>query len=220
MRQMPIRRRSQERTHDVALALQTTPPGLDSHDLADTALADLVARGDAAALEELYGRYGPACYRLAIRVLGSSSGAEDVVQEVFVSLWQARARYDPTRGRLDSWLLTLTHHKAVDAVRREAPHSRRRAAGELGDVLLAAVDPADDAWVVERQQRVRGALHRLPATQREAVVLAYFGGYTHQEIARLTDAPVGTVKTRLLAAMRRLRDDLVRHGVLVGDERS
>lgn len=180
---------------------------------ADAELVVRLARGDTTALELLYDRYGRPAYSLARRILTDEGLAEDVVQEVFVTLWRQPERFDPSRGKFSSWLLTMTHHKAVDAVRREEALRRRRSrAADEDETLLAT--PADGADVDDqvisriRGDGVRRALLDLPDVQREALTLAYFGGYTQREVAALTGAPLGTVKTRMLAGMRRLKDAL------------
>jgi len=185
----------------VRLALPPPRTASAQEQLSDAEAAGLVREGDGSALSVIYSRYGGVCFRLAQRITSNAGLAEDIVQEVFVALWRGKARFDADRGRLDTFLLTLTHHKAVDAVRRESARTRRQTTLELVE------EPAAPMTDVALQQTVRAALLRLPEAQREVTVLAYFGGYTHQEIARLTDTPVGTVKTRLLAGMQRLRAD-------------
>jgi len=192
----------------VALSRSTTPS--PAGELSDVALVRLVADGDPRALEQLYDRYCRPAYTLARRITGEGTFAEEVVQEVFFALWRDPAKYDPTRGGFASWLLATTHHKSVDAVRREQTLRKRRAqAAEEAEWFITAVADApaveDEVWVGLRGERVRSALRELPASQREALTLAYFGGYTQREIATLTDTPLGTVKTRMLAGMRRLR---------------
>ncbi len=176
----------------------------------DASLVALVSQRDGKALDTIYTRYGRACYSLSRRIVNDDSLAQDVVQEVFLALWRGAGRYDPARGGFSTWLLTLTHHKAVDLVRREENLRKRRT---TADVLEARVSEGpqvhDEAWSSLRQERVRAALQTLPAPQREALALAYFGGYTQREIAGLTGTPLGTVKTRMLAGMRRMRDQLV-----------
>lgn len=172
--------------------------------------ADLIARvgaGDQDALAVLYDRYGRPCFALARRITADITFAEDVVQEVFLAVWRAPGKFDPARGAFGSWLLAMTHHKAVDAVRREETLRRRRA--ETADGADAARQHdipgvEDQVWSGLRGDRVRAALRGLPGVQREALGLAYFGGYTQREVAALTGAPLGTVKTRMLAGMRRL----------------
>jgi RNA polymerase sigma-70 factor (ECF subfamily) len=179
----------------------------------DAALVERLGARDGSALDELYARYGRPAYSLAFRVTGDQGFAEDVVQEVFLALWREPSRYDRARGGFASWLLSMTHHKAVDAVRREESLRRRRTAATEEAVAMmddpGAVSSVDEeVWSVLRAERVREALRGLPAPQREALTLAYFGGFTQREVAALTDTPLGTVKTRMLAGMRRLRDSL------------
>lgn len=185
----------------------TTARGYDA--LEDGALVALVVDGDGAALESLYGRYGRPAYALARRILADEQLAQDVVQEVFLTVWRDAGRFDASRGGFSSWLLTMTHHKSVDAVRREENLRKRR---QLADVLefTESPDPRvdDEVWTMIRGERVREALAALPDAQREALGLAYFGGYTQREIAKLTDTPLGTVKTRMLAGMKRMREAL------------
>ncbi len=172
----------------------------------DVSLGELIAGRDGRALEELYDRHGAASYGLARRIVADEQLAHDVVQEVFLAIWRGAASYDGSRGSLSTWLFTLTHHKAVDAVRRAQRHSGRRASE---DALLVEPDPApgvdDQAVDTLNRERVRAAVDTLPEPQRKALLLAYFGGYSQSEIAQLTGTPLGTVKTRTLAAMRRLR---------------
>jgi RNA polymerase sigma-70 factor (ECF subfamily) len=168
-----------------------------------------VTEGDSGSLEALYGRYGSACYGLARRVLHDEQLAQDVVQEVFLTVWRDAGRFDASRGGFSSWLLSMTHHKAVDAVRREENHRKRRTTAELleerpGDDL----EVHDEVWSTLRRERVRTELSLLPEAQKEALALAYFGGYTQREIAGITNTPLGTVKTRMLLGMRRLKDGL------------
>jgi len=180
--------------------------------LEDGALVALVRDGDGAALEALYGKYGRPAYALARRILGDDGLAQEVVQEVFLTVWRDASRFDASRGGFSTWLLTMTHHKSVDAVRREENLRKRRAPADALDVLGATVDTApgvdDEVWASFRREQVRAALVGLPDNQREALGLAYFGGYTQREIAKITDTPLGTVKTRMLTGMRRLRETL------------
>jgi RNA polymerase sigma-70 factor (ECF subfamily) len=177
--------------------------------LEDAVLVSLVNDGDGSALEALYERYGRPCYSLARRILNDPTLAQDVVQEVFLALWRDASRYDANRGAFSTWLLSATHHKAVDAVRREENLRKRRIAADAQEATLAPPEgPADAAWSTLRRERVRSALATLPEVQRKAIGLAYYGGYTQREIAGLTDTPLGTVKTRMLAGMRKLRDSL------------
>ena len=187
------------------------PPAHDS-EVSDVDLVKRLGVGDADALGVLYDRYGRPCYALARRITADASFAEEVVQEVFLALWRDPSRFDPQRGGFSSWLLAMTHHKSVDTVRREETLRRRRAetAESAGRTADGVEPPPVDEQVFStlRAERVREALQELPEAQRKAIALAYFGGYTQREVAALTGAPLGTVKTRMLAGMRRLRDRL------------
>jgi RNA polymerase sigma factor (sigma-70 family) len=172
----------------------------------DAALGKLIAERDSVALEQLYDRHGSACYGLARRIVADEQLAHDVVQDVLLAIWKGSATYDGTRGSLTTWLFALTHHKSVDAVRRAQRHSGRRAPEEALETE-PDLSPGVEEQALEslRRDRVRSALATLPDAQREALLLAYFGGYTQSEIAAMTNTPLGTVKTRTLAALRRLR---------------
>lgn len=174
---------------------------------ADAVLIELVAGGNPNALATLYERHCSACYRLARQITANAMLAEDAVQEAFVGMWRAPGSYLRGRGSVRSWLLGMTHHKAVDLVRREAAEQRRQDAQAVQQNICPAVgaDPADVAWTGIQAAQVRTALMELPEVQRETLTLAYFGGYTQSQIAELTCTPLGTVKTRMFNAMRRLR---------------
>jgi RNA polymerase sigma factor (sigma-70 family) len=177
--------------------------------LEDGQLVQLVAERDDGALEALYDRYGKAAYSLARRILTDELLAQDVVQEVFLSLWRNARQFDAGRGTVATYLLSMTHHRAVDVVRREENLRRRRTSDE---VLEFEPDPAPgveaEAEAAERRAEVRAALAQLPPAQREALALAYFGGYTQREVASLVGVPLGTVKTRMAAGMRKLKEAL------------
>ena len=176
--------------------------------LEDAVLLQRVGAGDEEAIEALYERYGGSCYRLARRILDDAQLAEDVVQQVFLALWQGSG-YDPRRGAVSTWLLSVTHHKAVDVVRREGTRRRRTTSDQtLLDRASAGPGPEDESWARWRAERTRDALRSLPAEQREVLLLAYYGGYTQREIADMTGLPLGTVKSRTLGAMRRMRGRL------------
>jgi RNA polymerase sigma-70 factor (ECF subfamily) len=145
---------------------------------------------------------------LARRILDDTQLAQDVVQQVFLAMWQGTG-YDPRRGAVSTWLMSVTHHKAVDAVRREGTRRKRLASEQvLVDVAATGPGPEEEAWARLRAEHTRGALRRLPAEQREVLLLAYYGGYTQSEIADMTGLPLGTVKSRTLTAMRRMREHL------------
>jgi RNA polymerase sigma factor (sigma-70 family) len=177
--------------------------------LRDGQLVELVAEKDAGALEALYERYGRAAYSLARRILTDEALAQDVVQEVFLSLWRDARRFDAGRGTVATYLLSMTHHRAVDVVRREQKLRRWRTSDEG---LELEPDPKarveDEVELAERRAEVRTVLAELPTAQREALLLAYFGGYTQREVAALVGVPLGTVKTRMAAGMRRMKEAL------------
>ncbi len=186
----------------------------DADGLDDAALVELVGKRDHDALAVLYRRHGTGCYRLARRVTVSEALAEDAVQEAFIGLWRDPAAYLPGQGSVRAWLLGLTHHKAVDFVRRETAQQRRQNAHAAQRALdPPAPDAADEAWAQIRATTVRTALAELPEAQRHALALAYYGGHTQREIAQLTGIPLGTVKTRMFAAMRRLHVRLSEDGL-------
>jgi RNA polymerase sigma factor (sigma-70 family) len=181
--------------------------------LSEAALGAALARADINALAQVYDRYHIAVFAVAYRVINDRTLAEDVVQDVFISLWKNPAAYRPERGSVGTWLMAAAHNKAVDLVRHEESHRRRRmevaarAEQQLREEKVSepVEDMASERWQAER---VRDALARLPEQQREAMVLAYYGGFTQREVAAITNVPIGTVKTRMLAAMRKLRDGL------------
>ena len=158
-------------------------------------------------LEELYTAYGAVVYRLARQVIGDEYLAQDVTQDVFLAVWSGRAGvFDPARGSERAWLLQIAHHKAVDKVRRTQRHSGRNAGPDMIVTVLSDTNVETDAWVNQRRTHIVAALADLTDPQRQVLELAYFGGYSQSEIARLTATPLGTVKTRTQAALRRLRD--------------
>jgi len=170
-----------------------------------------IRAGDRSAVDDLYERFRRPAFALARRILADDALAEDVLQEVFLSVWRDPAAFDRGRGSVASWLLAVVHHKAVDAVRREESQRRRQTMAEEEMALdepMARRDVEDEAWTRVVAEEVRAALGALNPLQREALTLAYYGGYTQREVAALTGAPLGTVKTRMLAGMRRLKQEL------------
>ncbi|MEU7812732.1 sigma-70 family RNA polymerase sigma factor [Pseudonocardia sp. NPDC049154] len=176
-----------------------------------------VAEGRRDALARLYDRYGRQAWSLARRICGDDALAEDAVQEAFTAVWREAGRFDPRRGRASTWLMTLVHHKAVDLVRREDTARRRTVPmDDDTDRALPRLPGADvDALGAVVAGTVRSALDALPADQRHALVLAYFGGYTQREVAALTGVPLGTVKSRMFAGLGRLRTAL---GPVLGED--
>jgi RNA polymerase sigma-70 factor (ECF subfamily) len=177
-------------------------PALTRSPERDRELLRLITNGDQLALEELYDRYAGACHALALRVVVEPALAQDVVQDVFLAAWSNAGRYNSERAEVSTYLMSITHHKAVDVVRREESQRRRQTVAE--DAVVDVTDPEREVWSVLERERVRAALDQLPAGQRQALELAYYGGYTQREIAGLMDVPLGTVKTRMLAGMRKL----------------
>jgi len=178
--------------------------------LSDEALVALAARSEQSALSELYDRYGRPAYGLALRVLRDDALAEDAVQEAFLALWRTAARFVPERGKASTWILTLVHRRAVDLVRRE---ERRRA-----DTLEHAPEPGgggveEEAWLRLQRERVQDALKQLPDQQREALELAYYGGFTQSELAERLGQPLGTIKSRMFIGLSRLRELLGEPGM-------
>ena len=171
--------------------------------LSDEALVALVARSDETALAELYDRVGGVAYGLAYRVLRDEALAEDAVQDAFLGLWRSAASFVPERAKASTWILTLVHRRAVDLVRRE----QRRRTEPLEGAPEAAVGSAEEAaWLRLDRERVQGALAQLPDQQREAIELAYYGGYTQSELADRLGQPLGTIKSRMFAGLTRLRE--------------
>jgi len=176
-------------------------PGL-AH-LSDEALVALVARADEDALAELYDRFGRVAYGLALRIVRDPALAEDAVQEGFLAVWRSAARFVAERAKASTWILTLIHRRAVDLVRKEQPRRAERLDAvphESGD------DTEEEAWLRLRRTRVQEALARLPDKQREALELAYYGGFTQSELADRLGEPLGTIKSRMFSGLAGLRE--------------
>lgn len=177
--------------------------------LADEDVMQLVRRGDARAFEVIYERHSAAAFSLAYRMMGTRSGAEDVTQDAFLSMWRTGARYDRARGSVRTWVLGIVHHRAIDALRRATVHDKRRAGDEGIEERFEARERTDvEAARREESGTVRSALRSLPSDQSQVIELAYFGGFTHTEIADMLDAPVGTVKGRMRLGLKKMRDQL------------
>jgi RNA polymerase sigma-70 factor (ECF subfamily) len=175
--------------------------------LSDEALVALVARGDESALGELYDRVGRVAYGIAHRVLRDDRLAEDAVQEGFLAAWRSAAAFRADRAKASTWIVTLVHRRAVDIVRRE---ERRRTEPLETETRADPVDPTgsaeDAAWLGFERDRVQAALRALPDMQREAIELAYYGGYSQSELAERLGLPLGTIKSRMFAGLARLRE--------------
>jgi RNA polymerase sigma-70 factor (ECF subfamily) len=183
--------------------------GQDLRSLADEDVMQLVRRGDARAFEIIYERHSAAAFSLAYRMMGTRGGAEDVTQDAFLSLWRSGARYDRARGSVRTWVLGIVHHRAIDALRRATVHDRRRAGDEGIEERFEASERTDvEAARREEAGAVRGALQTLPSDQCQVIELAYFGGFTHTEIAEMLDAPVGTIKGRMRLGLKKMRAQL------------
>ncbi len=182
----------------------------DIRSLADEDVMTLAQEGDPRAFETLYDRHCGAAFSLAYRMVGNRVTAEDISQEAFLSIWRSRLRYRSERGSVRTWVLGIVHHRAIDALRRNFVHERRRAdaegfeerqeARELTEVEVARRDEA---------RQVRSAIETLPSEQSRVIELAYFGGFTHSQIAEMLETPIGTVKGRMRLGLEKLRRELV-----------
>jgi RNA polymerase sigma-70 factor (ECF subfamily) len=174
--------------------------------LSDEALVALVARGDENALGELYDRVARIAYGLAVRVLRDERLAEDAVQEGFLSVWRTAASFTAERSKASTWILTLVHRRAVDLVRREERRRAEPLADGIADVAGTSEGPDEEAWLRFERERVQAALRLLPDVQREAIELAYYGGFSQSELAERLGVPLGTIKSRMFAGLARLRE--------------
>jgi RNA polymerase sigma-70 factor, ECF subfamily len=181
----------------------------DLRALADEDIMQLVRRGQAPAFEVIYERHAAAAFSLAYRIVGSRNGAEDVSQEAFLNIWRSGARYDRSKGSVRTWVLGIVHHRAIDFLRRATVHDKRRASDEGMEERFEASERTD-VEVARRDEAatVRDAMDELPAEQRQVIELAYFGGFTHTEIAEVLEAPIGTVKGRMRLGLKKMSDRL------------
>jgi RNA polymerase sigma factor (sigma-70 family) len=196
--------RKREHHESVAMGQTVSTMSRAFAHLSDEAVVALIARSDEQALAELYDRLGHVAYGLAVRVVRNGALAEDAVQDAFLTVWRNASTFMPERAKASTWVLTLVHRRAVDLVRRE---QRRRA-----EPLEAAGDPAgegsaaDAVWLRYERERVQDALRRLPDQQREALELAYYGGFSQSELAERLGQPIGTIKSRMFSGLARLRE--------------
>jgi RNA polymerase sigma-70 factor (ECF subfamily) len=185
-------------------------PTNDIRHLADEEVMQLVQQGDPRAFELLYDRHGGAAFSLAYRMTGNRAAAEDVSQEAFLSIWRSRLRYQPERGSVRTWVLGIVHNRAIDTLRRSLVHERRRTSAEGLEERQEAPELTDiEAARREEARHVRTALETLPEEQRRTIELAYFGGFSHSQIAEMLETPIGTVKGRMRLGLEKMRQHLV-----------
>jgi RNA polymerase sigma-70 factor (ECF subfamily) len=169
----------------------------------------LVAGGDPRAFEVIYERHAAVAFSLAYRICGVRTVAEDVAQEAFLAIWRSGARYDRARGSVRTWLLGVVHNRAIDMLRRTTVHERRRAADEQAAERVEAPERTEvEAARREEARSMQALIDQLPEEQRRVVELAYFGGFTHEQIAAMLEAPLGTVKGRMRLALEKMRASL------------
>jgi RNA polymerase sigma-70 factor (ECF subfamily) len=181
----------------------------DIRNLADEELMHLVGTGDPRAFELIYDRHGGPAYSLAFRIAGDRVAAEDITQEAFLSIWRTGARYDAARGSVRTWVLSVVHHRAIDGLRRNERHARRRASAEGIEEIHEAAQLTDvEAIRADEARAVRKAVESLPTEQTRVIELGYYGGFTTSEIAEMLGTPLGTVKGRMRLGLDKLRNEL------------
>ena len=194
---------------------RTESPDAALQSLADEELMSLVTKGQARAFETIYERHCGAAFSLAYRMCGKRALAEDVAQEAFLSIWRSGGRYDRARGSVRTWVLGIVHNRAIDALRRSVVHERRRASDEGIEERFEARERTEvEAARREEAETIRGMLDTLPEEQSRVIELAYFGGFTHAEIAEMLGAPIGTVKGRMRLGLEKLRGQLAPQGAM------
>lgn len=174
----------------------------------DMELMAAIAAGEEVALERLYERYGRLAYALAYRLLHDSLAAEDIVQEAFLAVWRKAATYQPQHGSVYSWLQAIVHHRAIDRLRSASTRDRSYTPLEPGielQTMRAEPDACDQVWQGEQRRLVLAVLAQIPPEQRQVIDMAYFGGYTHAEIAELLQLPLGTVKGRIRLGLHKMK---------------
>jgi RNA polymerase sigma-70 factor, ECF subfamily len=181
----------------------------DIRNLADEEVMQLVQGGSPRAFELLYDRHGGAAFSLSYRMVGNRVTAEDITQEAFLSIWRSRLRYDQARGSVRTWVLGIVHNRAIDQLRRGTVHDRRRETLDGVEERFEARERTDvEAARREEARGVHGALETLPEEQRRTIELAYFGGFSHSQIAEMLGMPVGTVKGRMRLGLEKMRKHL------------
>ena len=193
---------------ELAFALAPLAARRRARERSDEELLDAIAAGDDRALGALYDRYGRVAYGVALRVLRDQALAEDAVQEAFLAVWRSAHGYRRERAKPATWILTLVHRRAVDLVRRE---DRRRAERLNEAPETAGTLVEEEADLRSRRAAVQAALKELPDDQREALELAYYGGYTQSELAERLGVPLGTIKSRMFTGLTRLRELVPEH---------
>ena len=183
--------------------MSTAPSAKDQPQVTDSMLISRIRAGDEDALATLHDRYSQVVYSVALRVLGETTQAEDILQEIFLQLWRNPQTFDSNRGSLGAWLAVITRHRAIDLLRRRRPES------DIEDVIVA-VDTRLEQTTDRNMAiaKIRTVVERLPAEQRKPLEMAFFEGLTHSEIASKTGEPLGTVKTRIRSALLTLRKAL------------
>jgi len=171
-------------------------------------LLGLIAQGDKAAFGQLYDQIAPRVLGLVRRLLRDHAQSEEVTQEIFLEIWQSATRYDSSKGVASSWIMTMAHRRAVDRVRASQASRDRDVKIGIRDYSPDYDNVSESVQIKIEHERVEKAMLRLTELQRQAVTLAYFGGYSHSEVAAMLSVPIGTVKTRLRDGMIRLRDEL------------
>ena len=214
----PLRRRSEARGPRQVGRLADGPspaPGRRDagdahgwHGSEEVALVVAIGRYDEEALAEAYRRHGGSVYALALRVLGDRAAAEEITQDIFLRLWERPESFDPSRGTLRAYLLVQTHGRAVDRLRQDGAR-RERQIRQARLTVEVGYDLEDEISDLALAERVRSALATLSPGERRAIELAYFGGHTYREVARLLEEPEGTVKSRIRSGLMRLHDSLL-----------
>ena len=212
-----MRGASRSAAHPTLDAVRTVVAVPNTADQPDDVLIVALAERDLGALATLYDRYGRLAYALAYRILGEGEAAEDVVHDAYISAWRGAGSYRRERGNVRGWLMSIVHHRAVDVLRRKTTF--RPAPLEAAAERASDDDTAEAAERNVEHQTVRAALEGLPQAQRRTIELAYFGGYTHVELAELMGVPLGTVKGRMRIGLQKLRRALELQGTVRGESR-
>lgn len=212
---MPERNPNDESSADATSAVPADVSG-DLREMSDAGLVVAISRYHQDALAEAYRRHAGAVFGLARRLLNEAAMAEEIVQEVFLRLWNDPDKFDPGRGSLRSYLLAQCHGRSVDLLRSETSR-RKREEKDLRRTAEAGYDLEREVWDLALADHVREALESLPEGERQAIRLAYLGGHTYREVAIMLDEPEGTVKSRIRSGLKRLRTDLVASGLGLGE---